>query len=86
MAITPEPGRSEGRNEGKNKDTIVVDLGRKGRRQIKRLRQGKGKLMDKVNECLNELKASGTISGPVQPVVIVVKEKVSPTNFMRMLG
>ncbi len=68
-----EPGRPE----NKNRDTLVVDLGTKKAKQIKDLRKGKGKLLDKVNQCLNELKASGAISGSVQPVVIVVREKVS---------
>jgi Family of unknown function (DUF6200) len=68
-----EPGRPE----NKNRDTLVVDLGSKKKKQIKDLRKGKGKLMEKVNQCLNELKASGSISGSVQPVVIVVTEKVS---------
>jgi hypothetical protein len=79
----PEPGRTDA---GKNRDTLVVDLGSKNRKQIKRLRKGKGKLMDKVNQCLNELKASGTISGSVQPVVLVVKEKATVGNFMGMMG
>jgi hypothetical protein len=78
----PEPGKPE----GKNRDTIVVDLGSKSRKQVKRLRKGKGKLMDKVNECISELKSTGTITGTVQPVVIVVKEKVSMPNFMNMMG
>jgi hypothetical protein len=78
----PEPARPE----GKNRDTIVVDLGSKRRKQIKQLRKGKGKLMDKVNECISELKSSGSISGTVQPVVIVVKEKARMPNFMGMMG
>jgi len=81
MAITTEPGKSD----AKNRDAIVVDLGSKRRKQIKQLRKGKGKLMNKVNECLNELKASGTITGQGQPVVIIVKEKTSPMNLMNMM-
>jgi len=82
MAITTEPGKSD----AKNRDTIIVDLGSKKNKDIKKLRKGKGKLMDKVNQALNELKASGTISGSVQPVVVVVKEKVSTPNVMGMMG
>ena len=52
-----EPGRPD----NKNRDTLVVDLGTKKQKQIKDLRKGKGKLMEKVNECLNELKASGAL-------------------------
>jgi hypothetical protein len=42
--------------------------------------------MDKVHECISELKNSGSITGIVQPVVIVVKEKASMPNFMGMMG
>jgi hypothetical protein len=82
MAVKIEPGIGE----PKNPDTIVVDLGSKTRKQIKRLRKGKGKLMDKVNECLSELKASGAISAAVQPVVIVVKEEAPMGKLMGLLG
>jgi uncharacterized membrane protein (UPF0127 family) len=83
MAIKTEPGMGEPKN---NHDTIVVDIGSRSRKQIKQLRKGKGKLMDKVNECLGELKASGSISTAVQPVVIVVKEKATLGKFMGLMG
>lgn len=54
---------------------IVVDLGRKRRKQIKQLRRGAGKLMDEVNGCMEELRTAGTVSASAQPVVIVVREK-----------
>jgi hypothetical protein len=79
----PEPIKPEG---SKNRDTLVVDLGTKPAKQIKQLRKGKGKLMDKVNECINELKTSGAITGGAQPVVIIVKEKMEFPNFLKMMG
>ena len=54
---------------------IVVDIGKKRRKQIKRLSEGRGPLMNEVNELLAELKASGSIAANAQPVVIVVKQK-----------
>lgn len=55
---------------------VVVDLGKHKRKQVKRLKKGKaGKLMDEVQECLQELKTSEVTSDPVQPVIIVVREK-----------
>lgn len=86
MATPGTPGAPEAGKGEKNRDTIVVDLGSKPRKQIRRLRRGTGKLMDKVNQCINELRASGNITGPAQPVVIVVKEKASRSNFMGMMG
>jgi hypothetical protein len=59
----------------KPRDTIVVDLGKKTKKAVKALRKGKGRLMDEVNDVINELKTAGAITGTVQPVVIVVTER-----------
>lgn len=60
---------------------IVVDLGKKPRKQIKKLTEGTGKLLDEVDKVIQELKVAGKISGTAQPVVIVVKEKARATAF-----
>jgi len=62
---------------------IVVDLGKKRRKQIKQLRRGAGKLMDEVNGCVEELRTAGTVSSSAQPVVIVIQQK-SRTKFSKM--
>jgi hypothetical protein len=54
---------------------IVVDMGKKRGKQIKQLREGRGKLMDEVNGLLDELKAAGSMSPTAQPVIIVVRQK-----------
>lgn len=54
---------------------IVVDLGKKRGKQIKQLREGRGKLMNEVNGLLDELRADGSISASAQPVIIVVRRK-----------
>ena len=54
---------------------IVVDLGKKQRKQVKQLTKGKGKLMQSVNDCLDELVRSETIPEGSQPVIIVVEKK-----------
>jgi uncharacterized protein DUF6200 len=57
------------------KAPIIVDLGKHGRKAIKNLRQGQGKLMAEVSKCIQELQAAGTVSRSTQPVVIIVREK-----------
>jgi hypothetical protein len=57
------------------KPPIIVDLGKKRRKQVKKLRRGTGKLMDEVNGTLQELKNAGTITSNSQPVVVVVRER-----------
>ena len=63
--------------ESNHGDPILVDLGRKSRKNIKRLRDGEGKLMAEVQDTIDELKANGTISASAQPVIIIVREKES---------
>ncbi len=69
--ITPTPSIST----KPIRDTIVVDLGKKTKKSVKALRKGKGRLMEEVNDVLNELKTAGAITGTVQPIVIVVTER-----------
>jgi uncharacterized protein (UPF0335 family) len=56
---------------------LVVDLEkRQSRKKIDKLREGKGPLMDKVYDVLDELRAAGYLEDAVQPVVFVVREKL----------
>jgi hypothetical protein len=54
---------------------VVVELGRKKRKQIKKLRRGTGPLMDDLQELLEKLRASGTLAAGVTPVFMIVKQK-----------
>jgi hypothetical protein len=50
---------------------LLIDLGKHSKKQIKRLRQGTGKLIDEVHKCMQELRAAGTASESAQPVILV---------------
>ena len=54
------------------RDPVVVDLGIKKAKLLKQLRKGKGKLINDVKQCINELAATGVVSGAVQPIIVVV--------------
>ena len=54
---------------------IVVDIGKKRRKAIRRMRKGEGKLMMEINHLVEELRTAGSISASSQPVIIVVKQK-----------
>jgi hypothetical protein len=54
---------------------VVVDLGSKKRKQIKKLRKGTGPLMDDVQELIEKLRAAGHLAAGATPVVMVVKQK-----------
>ena len=51
---------------------IVVDLGKRSKKQIRALREGKGKLLSEVDEVVGELKKAGTLTSSNATVVIVV--------------
>jgi len=57
------------------KAPVIIDLGKHRRKRFKGLRKGKGRLLEEVSGCLEELKAAGTISANAQPVIVVVREK-----------
>lgn len=54
---------------------VVIDLGKKKRKLVKRMRRGKGKLMDDVVESIEDLKESGEINKDAQPVIVVLRQK-----------
>jgi hypothetical protein len=54
---------------------IVIDLGRKNRKQVKRLRKGRGKLLDKVAGVIDGMRATGALQPNAQTVIVVVREK-----------
>lgn len=54
---------------------IIVDLGKKSRKKVKKLRKGEGPLLAEVSQILSELQTAGKISASAVPVVIVVREK-----------
>ena len=60
---------------GSGNNIIVVDLGKKKRKSVKRLRKGEGKLMDKVQEVVATMREDGS-SAPGDTIVVVVERKM----------
>lgn len=84
----PATGASEQRESrehdkaGKSQ-IVVVDLGEaQSTREVRRLRKGKGKLMTHVERIVSDLVEAGTVKSSAQPVVIVVRESLSPLSFL----
>ena len=55
--------------------SIVVELGKHRAKSVKRLRQGRGKLVDRVISVVDELRRAGTLAEGAEPVVLVIREK-----------
>jgi hypothetical protein len=79
MVTQPTTGESREHRQADKSDKaqiVVVDFGkRQTRKQIKRLRRGQGKLVNRVEGIVNDLVTAGTVKSTAQPVVIVVREK-----------
>jgi hypothetical protein len=54
---------------------VILDLGKKKRKQIQELCRGEGELIGEMQGCIDELRSSGVISASAQPVVLIVREK-----------
>jgi hypothetical protein len=54
---------------------LVVDIGKKSRKQVRQLRDGEGKLLAEVSALIEQLRTSGSIHPLAQPVIVVVREK-----------
>ncbi len=54
---------------------IVLDFGKHRRKDVKKLRQGSGKLMDEVRAAIEELRSAGAVASGAHPVIIIVQQK-----------
>ena len=69
------------------REPIIIDMGKKKRRQVRKLRKGKeGSLMDRVKDALEEAIAAKAIPANSQPVIVVVKEKKKKRKLGKMWG
>lgn len=64
--------------------TVVIDLGKKKRKQVNKLRKGEGALMDKLGDVLAELREQGQIRENADTVVVVVEKKTK--RMLRLPG
>lgn len=62
--------------ESSHREPIVIDLGKKNRKQVRKLRKGKsGRLMNRIEEAMEHLRENGAMNEDTQAVVIVVRER-----------
>lgn len=61
---------------------VIIDLGKRRRKQVKKLRRGEGKLLNDINGAVEELRTAGTLGADAQPVIVVVREKRGKTKSM----
>jgi hypothetical protein len=74
---TKEPSITASDDSGlRGQEPVIVDLGKKSRKQVRKLRKGKpGRLLRRVEDTIEQLRSSGEFDDSVRPVIIVVREK-----------
>ncbi len=70
-------------NEIPERKIVILDFGNKKRKKIKRLRKGKGPLMESVKEAVQEIEQAGTLPAGSPVVVVVVKQSRKRGMFSR---
>ncbi len=65
---------------------VILDLGKKSKKQIKKLKSGSGKLMESVQKTLAELEAQSAISDAVQPVIVIIQKKPAKKGMLSAIA
>lgn len=80
MAAQASTAAEQRENEKRTKPQfVVVELAKlRTPKQVKRLREGRGKLVADIDEVVSKLIEAGTIKANTQPVIIVVREESLP--------
>jgi hypothetical protein len=86
MAVKPK-GRVRAVSEHKGAEVVpvIVDAGSQTKGSIRRLKEGRGPLMQEIDEIVQETRASSTVpAGGVLPVVIVYRQKSRKRSRLRI--
>jgi hypothetical protein len=64
---------------------VIVDLGKRSRKQVKRLKTGRGPLVTEILDCVDELRSEGKIPASAEPVIVVVERRQEEGSWCRWL-
>jgi len=56
-------------------EPVIIDLGKRKRKRVKRLQKGRGPLVGNVFDAIERLREQGEIAEDAQPVIVVVRQK-----------
>lgn len=73
--MAEQPTTTAARPSGSEPEPVLIDFGKQKRGKVKKLRKGKGGLVDDVHAVIADLREAGTIDGKAQPVIVVVERK-----------
>jgi len=72
----------ERRRRAQRDELTIVDMGKKSRKAVRDLRRGKGRLMDDIEDTIDELREAGAISESAHPLVVIVERRASESGGM----
>jgi len=64
------------------KAMVVVDIGKRKRKQVRDLKKGSGKLVGRIEEAIAQMKTDGTLGPAAQTVVVIVEKKRRPVGWL----
>jgi len=64
------------------KAMVVVDIGKRKRKQVRDLKKGSGKLVGRIEEAVAQMKTNGTLDPAAQTVVVIVEKKRRPVGWL----
>jgi hypothetical protein len=73
--------KPESTDESPISELCVVDLGEHSRKAVRRLRRGEGRLMDRVEDTILNLREEGIVESAAQTIVVVVREEAESFLF-----
>ena len=86
-AVKPQPLAHDEDGATSGHEPVIIDLGKKNRKQVRKLRKGKpGRLLRRVEETIEHLRAGGEFGESVRPIVIVVRQKARRTQKGRRVA
>ena len=57
------------------REPVIIDLGRHKRKRVRRLRRGRGRLMGRVLDAVEDLGEDGAIDPNANTVIVIVRQK-----------
>ena len=64
------------------KAMVVVDIGKRKRKQVRDLKKGSGKLVGRIEEAIAQMKTDGTLDPASPTVVVIVEKKRRPVGWL----
>jgi hypothetical protein len=71
----------------RGEEPVIIDLGKKNRKQVRKLRKGKpGRLLNRIEETIEQLRGGEGLGENVKPIIIIVRERTRKSKSGRRVA